>query len=176
MVDCVRGGYFISEGCNGGAIEDAFDYVIKNGITSNVEYPYRGYTGPCKSNWFMTGTRIQDYIPVKNLKSPTTENNLLLKRREEILNNKLKAALTAGPVTAAIDAMSPFFTFYKNGILSDSICSNTEPNHAVLVVGYDRDSWIIKNSWGQEWGDKGFARLSMQTPCSLTLSMHQPIL
>ena len=181
LVDCVRGGYYISSGCAGGAVEDAFEYVISNGITTDSTYPYGGSTGSCKVSWFMNKLKIKDYIPVRSIKTTMVApvaNNLIAKRedRQIELETKLMTALTRGPVTAAIDAMSPFFTYYESGILSDLLCSNNEPNHAVLVVGYDEDSWILKNSWGTSWGEKGFVRLSRDTPCGLTLSMHQPTL
>ena len=182
LVDCVRGGYYISLGCAGGAVEDAFEYVMDNGITTESTYPYGGSTGSCKVSWFMNKLKIKDYVPVRSIKTtmtPPVANNLITKRgdRQAIeLETKLMTALTRGPVTAAIDAMSPFFAYYESGILTDLWCSNDQPNHAVLVVGYDEDSWILKNSWGTSWGEKGFVRLSRDTPCGLTLSMHQPTL
>lgn len=33
-------------------------------------------------------------------------------------------------------------------------------NHAVLLVGYTPDYWIIKNQWGTKWGEKGFIRVT----------------
>jgi cathepsin H len=178
LLDCVKGGYFISSGCDGGAVEDAFDYVRENGIVTEDKYPYTfKSSGACRIPWFVQQRlKIWDYYSVRTLRLPSSSNNLLLKRNQDILNLKLMTALQEGPVTAAIDATSYFFQFYKNGILSDIVCSDTDPNHAVLVVGYDQDSWIIKNSWGEEWGEKGFFRLDKKTPCGLTISMHQPIL
>ena len=42
------------------------------------------------------------------------------------------------------------WTLYKSGILScPSICA---VNHALLLVGFDEDSWLLKNSWGEDWG------------------------
>lgn len=57
--------------------------------------------------------------------------------------------------------------------INDSTCK-TGPtdllNHFVLVVGYgtlkgktpneDQDYWLIKNSWGTGWGDKGYAMMA----------------
>ena len=67
---------------------------------------------------------------------------------------------------------------YTRGIVKDSDCPCSNPNrrtvnHAVTIVGYgksdpkygDRDDcneyWIIKNSWGPEWGESGLFRLCM---------------
>jgi len=35
----------------------------------------------------------------------------------------------------------------------------TELNHAVTTVGYADDYWLVKNSWGPAWGDKGYVRI-----------------
>lgn len=56
---------------------------------------------------------------------------------------------------------------YSEGIYSSTTCKNgaADVNHAVLAVGYGTDSdlgmdyWIVKNSWGTEWGDKGFFKI-----------------
>ncbi len=61
---------------------------------------------------------------------------------------------------------------YKSGFLkeSDCKCSNDKSqivNHAVTMVGYgtvtdNKDCvgyWLIKNSWGPNWGDGGFFKL-----------------
>lgn len=74
----------------------------------------------------------------------------------------LTAALgTIGPVTIAIDDTQPSFMFYWSGIYTDSNCSKTELYHSITAVGYDsmgpgQDYYIVKNSWGTEWGMDGY--------------------
>jgi len=67
---------------------------------------------------------------------------------------------THGPLSVALDAT--YWSYYSNGIY-DGPCSTTTMNHGVLLVGYgeekDTKYWIVKNSWGADWGEKGYIRL-----------------
>ena len=47
---------------------------------------------------------------------------------------------------------------YKSGIFSDPVCSNDIGNHVITLVGYDSQSWILRNSWGSGWGESGYFR------------------
>lgn len=72
-----------------------------------------------------------------------------------------------GPLSVLLDAS--FLQLYKKGIFDPIFCSKTELDHAVLMVGYGVDSsedsnsdtpyWIIKNSWGEKWGEEGYFRI-----------------
>jgi len=72
------------------------------------------------------------------------------------------AALQTGPTSIALAAGSSPFQLYKTGILPPAGCGTTM-NHAVTLVGYGaengKDYWIVKNSWGETWGEKGFIRI-----------------
>ena len=72
----------------------------------------------------------------------------------------LLKAVSQQPVSVAFDATN--FQFYSGGVLSDNC--GTDLNHGVLVVGYgtaeDGTSyWLVKNSWGEDWGKKGYLRI-----------------
>ena len=57
------------------------------------------------------------------------------------------------------------FQTYTGGILdkSSSQCPTSGINHAVTMVGYGNengtDYWIVKNSWGINWGENGYFRI-----------------
>ena len=46
--------------------------------------------------------------------------------------------------------------FFSRGIYDDPNCSHTKVNHAMLIVGYTKDAWILKNWWGEHWGIDGY--------------------
>ena len=67
-----------------------------------------------------------------------------------------QAVAQAGPVAIGIDASEWNFAQYRSGVYSSRGCNANNVNHAVIVVGYGtesgKDYWLIKNSWGPNWG------------------------
>lgn len=49
--------------------------------------------------------------------------------------------------------------YFSTGIYDDPSCTSNHVNHAMLVVGYTKDSWILKNWWGKHWGENGYMKL-----------------
>ena len=148
LVDCSSENY----GCNGGLMDLAMDYIIKEkGLSSHEDYLYNATeTGYCKLN----NTRV--------LGSNITEYKYLIP--ESILD--MKYSVNKNPVAIALDADNIFFRFYKEGVIDVPINKTKTLNHAVLLIGYDYDEegmyWIIQNSWGETWGDKGFCKIRVQ--------------
>lgn len=152
LVTCDVGG--ASEGCNGGWMDDAFEWVINNGgIASEESYPYTswlGDSGVCDDTQLQAEEKavtIDGYADVL----PFSEEALL-------------AAVAQQPVSVAIDGSAWDFQLYSEGVYNGTCSSDPEDtNHGVLVVGYGSedgvDYWIVKNSWGYSWGDEGFIRV-----------------
>lgn len=77
--------------------------------------------------------------------------------------DQLKAAIAKQPVAVTVDAGGPAFQQYDSGIITDANCYMSL-DHAVLAVGYGVDNgveyYLVKNSWGAAWGEKGYVRIA----------------
>lgn len=148
LVDCVTA----DAGCNGGLMKDAFEFIkVEGGIDDEKSYPYEARTRKCRFK--------------KDKVAFTDSGAAILPEGDE---DALKQAVAKfGPVAVAIDASSIWFQLYRKGVYYNKHCKNKpdELDHAVLVVGYGRDPkkgdyWIVKNSWGPKYGEKGYIRMA----------------
>jgi len=138
LVDCCKRGE--SNGCKGGLMDDAFDYTAENGIETEADYPYKGSDNQCKAE-------PAKFHHVNKGRKTVTPNSV----------DALKAAVTVQPISVAVGA-NLFWQFYFGGIMKKACGANL--NHGVLAVGFTDDAWIVKNSWGGKWGEKGYIRIS----------------
>jgi C1A family cysteine protease len=146
LVDCstAQG----NQGCNGGMMDQAFEYIIQNGgICAETAYPYTATQGTCASTNCSSVAHISSYTDVQ----PNNETALMI-------------AVSQQPVSVAVEADGLDWQFYMGGIVTDSCGTNLD--HGVLVVGYGtsytgqpQDYWKVKNSWGSSWGEQGYIRL-----------------
>ncbi|RXN30341.1 cathepsin S-like protein [Labeo rohita] len=164
LVDCSSS--YGTHGCNGGWMNDAFQYVIGNGgIDSESSYPYEGVQGQCR------------YDPSQRAANCTKYYNIP-EGDEEALK---QAVANGGPISVAIDATRPQFILYHSGVYNDPSCSKII-NHAVLVVGYGaiagQDFWLVKNSWGTGFGDGGYIRMArnQNNMCAIASYASYPVI
>jgi len=166
LVDCSSA--YGNQGCNGGLMDQAFQYIIaNNGIASESAYPYQAVTNQCMSPLPPMVATLSSYKDVKQY----SESSLL-------------TAAAIGPVSVAIEADQESFQFYQSGIYADPNCG-TQLDHGVLVVGWGQTSakvnyWIVKNSWGVSWGDKGYIYMArgINAPygiCGIAMEPSYPV-
>jgi KDEL-tailed cysteine endopeptidase len=138
-----------NQGCNGGLMDYAFQYVIDNkGITTEAAYPYTA-TGPntCEAKGKPVAATLSAF------KDVTTNSE-----------TALMTAIVQQPVSVAVEADQSVFQFYSGGVMTSSC--GTQLDHGVLAVGYGTDAanggdyFKVKNSWGADWGEKGYIRLA----------------
>merc|ERR1712168_1640607 len=164
IVSCSR----YSQGCDGG-----FPYLIAGkhaqdfGVVTEECYPYKGEDSSCSSD--VVGKCGRDYVArysyVGGYYGGCTERGMM------------EGLMRDGPMAGAIQVYDDF-VHYKSGIYHHVTKTSPNPfhrligynpfeltNHAVLLVGWGQDNntgekyWIVKNSWGENWGERGFVRI-----------------
>jgi len=139
LMSCNQNGW----GCNGG--DFANDMHVSPGGVYDKDFPYAGQDGvPCKPN-LAHPYKLASWAYV-----PSASENTLPTVDE------IKAAIYQyGPIGAGV-AVNNAFEGYTSGIFNG--CDNTPVNHAISLVGWDDDGqyWILRNSWGQEFGQNGY--------------------
>jgi hypothetical protein len=141
--------------CGGGACNSGWftsagaSYIAKNGVPDMACLPYTsGSSGKdvaCKSACADVKTRSYKALSTYNASGSVTA----------VIN-----ALKKGPLVSQMNVYSDFLA-YSGGIYK-STSSSQVGGHAISLVGYNAKEryWVVRNSWGPEWGEKGFARIS----------------
>ncbi|TPP63785.1 Secreted cathepsin L 1 [Fasciola gigantica] len=145
LIDCTR--KYGNQGCGGGYMEHAYEYLKSSGLETESAYPYEARDGECRYESGHGVAKVTGYYAMY------TGNEMELQ--------KLVGA--EGPAAVAVDVERDF-SMYKSGIFQSQTCSSQNMNHAVLTVGYGTENgieyWIVKNSWGKWWGEGGYIRLA----------------
>lgn len=147
LVDCVNECY----GCGGGEMYIALEYAISNQggkFMLESDYPYTAKDGTCKFD------SSKGVSKITGIEWADTGNEASLAR---IISSY-------GPASVGIDASLYSFHLYSGGIYSDPGCSIWSLDHGVGCVGYGSEGstnyWIIRNSLGTTWGEKGYMRMA----------------
>ena len=131
-----------------------YNYAKVSFIANDTVYPYNAVKGACRKTGNFSASLNGPY----KLRGYNTT-----KKRD---CNALVVQLKYSPTTVALTANKNFQN-YKTGIYSDATCTGTV-NHAVLLVGITQcGNYIIQNSYGTFWGERGFIRMRSGNTCRI---------
>eukprot|EP01063_Lacrimia_lanifica_P028722 TRINITY_DN4245_c0_g1_i1.p1 TRINITY_DN4245_c0_g1~~TRINITY_DN4245_c0_g1_i1.p1 ORF type:complete len:323 (+),score=83.60 TRINITY_DN4245_c0_g1_i1:67-1035(+) len=155
LVSCSKG---YCQGCRGGIPKYAYEWLLEKNagqIVTEEAYPYEGEDSPCKDFSAMpVGATIKNWTAL-----PHNEDQM--------------AAWVASRGPISISVGCAMWRFYKGGVMDHC---HAMPDHAVLIVGVTPDYWLIKNSWGADWGEAGYIRLKYgDNECYLTGRPETPL-
>jgi C1A family cysteine protease len=138
----------VGDDCGGGWMDTAYDLWINYGAVRESRVPYHEIdTEPCMQESFEVAATLDDYYFVG-----------------ETVND-IKQAVLNGPVAVAMSVCGGFGS-YTSGCYEESC---TDINHGVTIVGWDdtmcggEGAWIVKNSWGPDWGENGYIYMKYGT-------------
>ncbi|MEW5301123.1 MAG: hypothetical protein WDW36_004002 [Sanguina aurantia] len=144
--------------CAGGWMPKSFQYAQDVGLLSESAYTYSASLSAGNNE------ACQNVDPTQTFKITSSEN-------VPTYEGALQKAVSNQPVVATIDASSAAFQKYTGQVPFTGACSTSpaRATHSVLVVGYytapagsgGLSYWILKNSWGADWGDNGYFYLAM---------------
>lgn len=186
LIDCST--KYGNNGCNGGMMDFAFQYIKENGgIDTEKAYPYEAIDDTCHYNPKAVGATDKGFVDI-----PQGDEKALM-----------KAIATTGPVSVAIDASHESFQFYSEGVYYEPQCDSENLDHGVscstlynpnqpinkisqsfqvLAVGYGtseegEDYWLVKNSWGTTWGDQGYVKMARNRDnhCGIATAASYPL-
>jgi cathepsin F len=165
LVDCDT----VDQGCNGGLMTDAFTWLTNNGGQETLaDYPYEGVDQKCKFESSKAVAFLKGYFNVST--------------NETVMAQVL---YETGPLSIGVDASS--WQFYFGGIYDPLYCGHTlaSLDHGVTLVAYangtdvfgaDQPYWVIKNSWGADWGESGYIKIIRNKgECGLNLQCSSSV-
>lgn len=146
LVDCVTA----DAGCSGGLPCDAYTYIVEEcqgKVMLEDDYPYEAIDAKCRFDINKAIGHFTHYIEIES----GSESDLAAKCEKY------------GPLSIGIDASQMSFQLYAGGIYDEPHCSSLFLDHGVGLVGYGSENgvqyWIVRNSWGEFWGEKGYVRM-----------------
>ena len=144
ILDCTHPGG--NDCCVGGTFHATFRFIMAGGLNSEEDYSFVSTDGKSQQCWYAGMQRVvatmSHYVDVASCDEEA-----------------LAAAVLIAPVAVGVRAVSRVFQHYKSGVMSDGVHCGTEMTHAVLIVGITDEAYIIKNSWGEGFGDEGYIQL-----------------
>lgn len=147
IIDCYRkSGECGLSGCGGGLISEKLQYTIDEGVMLEKDYNRLARDNMCKYDTSKIIYKPHSFVAIK----PGD-----IREMENIVQTR--------SLVVAVSAIHRAFRFYKEGILEKD-CPETPLDHTMAIVGagtlYGVPYWLVKNSWGDKWGDAGYMRIA----------------
>lgn len=127
--------------CRGGGF--SFDMLENPGQTLASNFPYSASDEPCREN-LPVAERVATWYFIGDGQRPPSVNQL----KQAIFQN--------GPIGATV-FVNKAMTDYKSGVFTG--CEDHEANHLVVLVGWEGDHWLMRNSYGEAWGEHGYGKI-----------------
>jgi C1A family cysteine protease len=142
FTDCTSVNDEPNGGCDGGLMEYIFDYGKKFALSLESEYN----DVRCKKPLGHSHLHVLSYDVQESERNQNVEQHIptLLEKY--------------GPITVGIDTDNDYIDSYRTGVFDEKLCG-TDIDHAVAIVGFTDEYYIVKNSWGRDWGENGFFNL-----------------
>lgn len=147
-------------GCSSGTTDATYKYIMKaGGLNSFLVYPYKAdVSGTCGFSDTSITAKITSFVTLPS-------------GNEQQLQN---AVAHIGPVSATITVVDSF-NQYTTGVYDEPNCAGTNKQD-VLIVGYGteggKDYWLVKNSKGLSFGDKGYIKMSRNKNNQCGIASH----
>ena len=158
-----------SGGCAIGAHpEEAIQFAIKQGLVRETDLPYSGEASTCPLIPKDTprvyarpgsGRSICERLPPVKQEATIARN----------VDRMMREISGRGPFCGTLELTQSIYK-YKGGVYKCAKGEKSDGQHAVAIVGYDTTAstpyWLIQNSWGPNWGERGYIRVAMGQNCS----------
>lgn len=147
-VDCTTISPYNNAGCNGGWMSPVFSYAKAVGICTSAAYPYTALDGTCKE---------------ASCGSILNTDRFFTSGQGTVSNTDAAhtSMLASRPFSVAL-YVNNAWQLYASGVFSAS-CPSSSANHAIIMVGYGRESGLdyykLRNSWGTGWGESGYVKM-----------------
>lgn len=135
--------------CNGGLAVKALQHMVREGNVMESVVPYTGNNKACTNPATPYDAIAWGFV------NPSVDHPS---------RGQIKAALcTYGPLTTRLRVVSSSLISYTGGVYNETVASDSSGGgHAVVIIGWDdnKGAWLIKNSWGTDWGMGGYGWLA----------------
>ena len=153
IVDCC-GEEYDANGCGGGGVSGPMQCAVDMGtLASTMTHPYTATSNnTCSHSASQASGSVEAWFEPCDLDETCLKSYIGGDNCDEFYTTAMKTS---------IEVVDSFYD-YIDGVYSDPECPDDKHNHAVAIVGWGTDAdtnmdyWIIRNSWGSDWGQDGY--------------------